>query len=107
MSRIIVEGRDPSEIKASEEARKIKEAQNKKQEKPKQKQYFDIKVECIAPILLTYRVYAFDEKDALEQTAKIAPTNAKPNLSLKKILKAMVYKAGSSIVLFTKFFNRS
>jgi len=74
-------------------------------EKIKQKSYYDVKVECLIPTLLTYRIYADDENDALEQIAKKPPTQMKPNLLLKKIIKATVYIAGSSMVKLTKSFR--
>jgi hypothetical protein len=73
--------------------------------KPIVKTYFDIKLEVMAPITLTYRVLAEDEKDALDQIKNKSPNNMKPNLSMKRLLKATVYTAGSTMVKLVKSFR--
>jgi hypothetical protein len=74
-------------------------------EQPKQKQYYTIKVEATAPILLEYRVFAEDEEEAIELMKKASPTSARPRLELKRLVKATVYSAGTSIIKMTKHFN--
>jgi hypothetical protein len=69
------------------------------------KQYFDIKVEALVPTILTYRIFAETEQLALEQITKKAPTGMKPNLSMKRIIKATVYFAGSSVIKLVKKYN--
>jgi hypothetical protein len=66
------------------------------------KQFFDIKLEALIPTTLTYRVFAETEQEALELIKKKAPNGMKPNLSLKRLIKATVYTAGSSMVKLTK-----
>lgn len=73
--------------------------------KEKQKKYYDIKLEANVPCLITYRIYADDEHDALTQIGKKAPTSVKPNISQKRDIKALIYEAGSSILKLTKTFR--
>jgi hypothetical protein len=102
MSRIIVEGREPHEIKAMEEKHKKEAEAKKKIVAPKAKSYYDIKVECLVPTILIYRVYADDEQEALQLITKKPPIQMKPNLLLKKLIKATVYMAGSSTMKLVK-----
>ena len=102
MSKIVVQGREPHEIKAMEAKRKKEAEAKKKTIIPKAKSYYDVKVECLVPTMLTYRVLADDEQEALELIGKKPPTQMKPNLLLKKIIKATVYIAGSSMVKLVK-----
>jgi hypothetical protein len=97
-----IQGREPEEIKASNIK---KEAQAKKQPPPKQKTYFDVKIEALVPCLLTYRILADDEKSAIEQAIKIPPNHIKPNGRPRNFIKATVYAAGSLWVKLTKSFK--
>ena len=70
---------------------------------PKYKQYFDVKVEALVPTIYVYRVYAEDERTALQQiTLAIKPTTMKQMHNLKRLINATVYKAGSTITQLTK-----
>jgi hypothetical protein len=71
----------------------------------KEKKYFDVRLECTVPCLITYRIYADDEDDALAQINKKPPTSVKPNINLKRAVKATVYDAGSSIIRLVKAFR--
>jgi hypothetical protein len=64
----------------------------------KQKTYFDVKVEALCPCIITYRIYAEDEHDALDQIDKKAPTSIRPNIYKKRNIKAVVYNSGSSLI---------
>jgi hypothetical protein len=75
-------------------------------ETPKQKQYFDVKLEVLLPATLSYRVLALDEEEAIKETAKRAPDNLKPKYAAKKLLKASVSAAGTSFIRLVKNFNR-
>lgn len=77
-------------------------------EKPKQptKKYFTVKTETLTPCLITYRVYAESEEDAIALTKRAIPISVRPNISLKRVLKATVYDAGTSIVKLVKSFAR-
>jgi hypothetical protein len=75
-------------------------------EQPKQKKYYDVKVEALTTTHITYRVLADDENDALEQIKKKAPTSVRPIISLRNIIKASVYESGSSIIRLIKNYRR-
>jgi hypothetical protein len=68
----------------------------------KSKQYFDVKVECLLPATLTYRVLAEDELQAAEMIKRLQPTSIKHRLTGRKELKLIVYQAGSLIIKFIK-----
>ena len=76
----------------------------KKEEKPKI--YFDVKVECMLPATLTYRVLAENAEQAATLIDKIAPNHVKYKLQSKKSIKLMVYDSGGSIIRFIKNFFR-
>jgi|ERR1700722_11149863 len=105
-NQIQVKGRSPEEIMAAEKkkADEEKEAGKKKPIKQEPK-HFDIKLECMVPCTVTYRILAMDEHDALIQMDKRPPTGVKPNLSKKKNIKATIYDSGSSIIRFMKSFR--
>jgi hypothetical protein len=65
---------------------------------PKQKKYFDVRIECLCPTTITYRVYAFDEDEAIRETKKRPPTNVRPNILQKRDIKATVNDAGSLLI---------
>lgn len=67
-----------------------------------EKKYYDVKVECMLPATLTYRVLAKDAEEAYLLSRKMQPNSVHHRLSGKKELKAMVYDAGSSIIKFIK-----
>jgi hypothetical protein len=69
-----------------------------KTEKPKQKTYWDVKVETICPVLITYRVYAEDEDTALQEIKRRPPTSIRPNIAQKRDIKATIYNAGSLLI---------
>lgn len=70
------------------------------------KKYFTVKVETLTPCLLTYRVYAKDEEEAVALIKKSSPINVRPNVSMKRLIKATVYDAGTSVVKLVKSFAR-
>lgn len=103
-----VRGRTPEEIKAAEEKKKKEEQESKGKKKvaaKKEVKYYDIKLECLVPCTVSYRILAEDENDALSQIDKKTPTAIKPNISKKRNIKATVYDAGSSIMRFMKSFK--
>ena len=69
------------------------------------KKPFDIKLECLVPCTLTYRIFAEDENAALLNIDKQAPRDMKPNIRRKKNIKATVYDSGSSILRLTKAYR--
>lgn len=76
-----------------------------KKDTPKQKQYFEIKLEALVPTILIYRIYADDEQDAIAQMNKKSPMSVRPNIIQKRDIKATVYDAGSSMIKFIKSFR--
>lgn len=101
--QVQIQGRSPEEIKAAE--KKKREEEEKKSKPLPQKKYYDIRLEALVPCTLTYRVFAYDEHSALEEIARKTPANVKPNVSLKRDIKATVYDAGTSIIRFAKSFR--
>ena len=103
-NEVQIKGRTPEEIKAAEEKKKQEELNKKNKVQPKVKKWFDIKLECLTPTTITYRILADDEQDALKQMDKKTPTSIKPNIFKRKNLKATVYDGGSSLIRFIKSF---
>jgi hypothetical protein len=96
-----------------EEKRKIAEAAQKKKEarlkkeaeaklKIKPKFYFDVKVECLLPATLTYRVLAEDAQQAVDLIKGTQPNSVRHKLIGRKELKLSVYDAGSTIIKLLK-----
>lgn len=80
-----------------------KEAREKSERlKPKPKFYYDVKVECLLPATLIYRVLAEDAYQASVMIKGQSPVGVKHRLIGRKELKLMVYDAGSSMVRFMK-----
>ncbi len=65
---------------------------------PKNKYYYDVRVECMLPATLTYRVLAESPEKAAEMIKGLSPTSVKHKLIGRKESKLMVYDAGSSII---------
>jgi hypothetical protein len=74
----------------------------KEQEKPKTKQYYDVRVLSLVQADLTYRVLAETPQQAAELIKNIPPSSIKPKLQGKKDLKISVYRAGQSVIEFIK-----
>lgn len=102
---IQIQGRSPEEIKIYEEKKRKEEKLLNKTAAIKQKKHYDVRVESLVPSTITYRVWADDEQDALNQIKRQAPINVKPHLNQKKDIKASVYDAGSSLLRFMKAFR--
>lgn len=69
-----------------------------KKELPKQKTYYDVKVECLLPATLVYRVLASDPNEAVALTKSRQPNEVRHRLIGKKDIKLMVYDAGCSMI---------
>ncbi len=69
---------------------------------PPPKKYYDVKLEAMAPITVTYRVLAESPEAALELINRSPPTHVRHVLNKKRNLKAVVYDAGSTLIRFTK-----
>ena len=103
----------PREIPAKKEAeakqdaeakeRLKKEAEAKKKAlEPKPKFYFDVKVECMLPATLTYRVLAEDAQQAFDLIRGLSPNSVKHRLIGRREIKVMVYDAGSTMIKWMK-----
>lgn len=90
---------------AEAKAKKEKEERLKKEaeaKKPKPKHYYDVKVECMLPATLTYRVLAEDPHQAADLIKNIQPTSVKHRLIGRKESKLSVYDSGSTMIRFIK-----
>jgi hypothetical protein len=92
---------DKQRLKAEAEAKR-QEAIKKKAQLPPPKFYYDVKVECMLPATLTYRVYAETPQQAAEMIRGTSPTMVKHRLIGRKELKLMVYDAGCSMIRLMK-----
>lgn len=70
----------------------------------KQKFYFDVKVECMLPATLTYRVLADDAEQAANMIKNLSPNGVKYKVPGKKDIKLTVYQSGTNIIKFLKSF---
>ncbi len=68
----------------------------------KPKFYYDVKVECMLPATVTYRVLAEDAQQAAEMIKGMSPVGVKHRLVGKKDIKLSVYDAGSSMLRWMK-----
>ena len=88
--------------KKAEAIKKIAEDKKKKVSEHPQKFYYDIKVECMLPATLTYRVLAESPEKAIDLIRGQSPTSVKHKLIGRKEIKLMVYKAGCSMIMLVK-----
>lgn len=73
------------------------------QNKPKQKKYYDVRIETMLPATIVYRVFAEDAESAFNEVSKTtSPVSIKYVLSRRKDIKAMVYDAGCTVIRFIK-----
>jgi len=63
---------------------------------------YDVKIECMVPAVMTYRITAKNPEEALTKTKSARPTNIQYKHGGKRDKKAMVYDAGLSIVRLVK-----
>jgi hypothetical protein len=73
-----------------------------KQQLPKPKFYYDVKVECMLPATLTYRVLAEDAHQAAGLIKNQSPVSVKHRLIGRKEFKLLVYNAGTTMIQFMK-----
>tara|TARA_R110000868_G_scaffold67046_5_gene199254 strand:+ start:11815 stop:12051 length:237 start_codon:yes stop_codon:yes gene_type:complete len=69
-----------------------------KKELPKQKTMYDVKVECLLPATLVYRVLALDPNEAVALIKGRQPNEVRHRLIGKRDIKLMVYDAGCAII---------
>ena len=79
-----------------------KEAKKIEPPKIKPKLYYDVKVECMLPATLTYRVLAEDAHQASELIKGRSPNSVQHRLIGRKELTLRVYDSGSTVMRFMK-----
>jgi len=79
-----------------------KEAKKVELPKIKPKFYFDVKIECMLPATLTYRVLAEDAQQAADLIKGKSPNSVAHKLIGKKDLVLKVYDASGSMMRFMK-----
>jgi hypothetical protein len=77
-------------------------SKEKEKNKPPIKHYYDVKVECLLPATLIYKVLAETPQQASEMINNMQPIGVKHKLIGRKNLKLSVYDAGSNIIKFIK-----
>lgn len=82
-----------------EKAKKEVEAKSKL---PPTKFYYDVKVECLLPAILTYRVFAENAQQAAELIKGQTPTQVRHKLIGRKEIKLTVYDSGSSMIKWVR-----
>jgi hypothetical protein len=93
--------KDPSAIQPP--VKKIAKIDPKVKSPPlKEKRYYDVKVECMLPATLTFRVLAEDPAQATNLIRGMSPIGVKHKLVGRKDLKMTVYEAGSSLIKWVK-----
>lgn len=75
---------------------------NKEKQQPVIKKYYDVKVECMLPATLIYKVLAETPEQASQMIKQMSPVGVKHKLVGRKELKLSVYEAGSSMIRFVK-----
>ena len=86
------------------QAKKEREERLKKEAAhlPKPKYYYDVKVECMLPATITYRVLAEDPHQAAELIKGKQPNQVHHKLIGRKELVLRVYDASGSMIRFMK-----
>jgi hypothetical protein len=79
-----------------------KEAKKPEPPKIKPKRYYDVKIECMLPAVLTYRVLAEDAQQAAELIKGKTPNSVVHKLIGRKDLILKVYDASGSMMRFMK-----
>lgn len=102
LSEIIPDREEQEKQRVAEAAKKERAARLKKEAeaklKIKPKFYFDVKVECMLPATLTYRILAEDAQQAAELIKGTQPNSVQHKLIGRKELKLTVYDAGSTMI---------
>jgi hypothetical protein len=93
-----------ADLKAEAKLRadKKKEEERKKSLLPKPKFYYDVKVECMLPATLTYRVLAEDPNQAAAMIKGRSPNSVHHKLIGRKEMVLRVYDASGSMMRLMK-----
>ncbi len=70
----------------------------KMSDKPKDKIYYEVRVECLLPATLTYKILAEDPAQAIELIKNKPPNNVHHKLIGRKEFKATVYDFGTNMI---------
>lgn len=93
-------------INIAMEKNKPKSKEEKTQ--PKLKEYFTVKVEAVAPIILSYKILAESPEEAAIMAVKLQgqQQNSPPVISFGRLgkLKTKVYKSGTTMLQLVKNF---
>lgn len=73
-------------------------SEKNKKEKPKPKHYYDVKVECMIPATLTYKILAEDEHQAVTLIKGKTPIAVNHKLIGRKEKVLRVYQSGCSVI---------
>lgn len=93
---------EEEKLKKLAEKKAKREEEAKKKPKIKPKYYFDVKVECLLPATLTYKVLAEDAEQASTLIRGLTPQMVKHRLIGRKELEMKVYDSGTSMIRFMK-----
>ncbi len=78
----------------------------KKTEQKPLKEYFTVKIEALAPVILTYKILAETPEEAAESAAKKQgqQQSSPPKIIFAKLgkMKVKVYKSGTTLLRLTK-----
>ena len=94
------------EFEKREKQEKLKKEAAAKARLPKSKYYYDVKIECLLPATLTYKVLAENAEQAATLIKGMQPNAVKHKLAGKRDIKMIVYDAGSSFIRFVKMLGR-
>ena len=83
---------------------KKEEDQKKTAVKPKELKYYDVRIECLLPGTLTYRVLAEDAVQAAELIKNRSPNSVVYNLIGVKNIILRVYDSGSNMMRWMRRF---
>ena len=79
--------------------------QKAKEEREKNRRYYDVKVECMVPATFVYRILAYSPEEAEAKAYKLKPNGIKYHTDKKRKLKLFVYNSGSIILRLSKNIN--
>jgi hypothetical protein len=68
--------------------------------------YFDVKVECMVPAVMTYRVLAKDAEEAIGKIKNMQPRDIQYKPGQKQERKLSIYDAGTSLLRLVKNLGR-
>ena len=92
----------PEIVEVTEIKKEAKKTEKPKVILPKPKYYYEVKVECMLPATLVYKVLAETPQQASEMIKNLSPNSVKHRLIGRKNIKLTVYDAGSSMIRFIK-----